>query len=592
MRTIVLLVFLAWLGAASYSQSGAGVGSAAGRANSTTGYVGSKTCAECHRSIYNAFSRTDMGRSMSLVTPAILGELPNSAEFFVAPQNRHFSVAVRDVKLYASEWETDENGKDVFRETQPVEWLIGAGANGMGVLVRQGDQIFEAPVTYYAKLRGWALPPGYEDADRGFSRPIDTGCITCHSGRPNPVVGFAGKFQDPPFDELAIGCENCHGPGAAHVHEMRAETTSADLPNTSIVNPGKISPWLADNVCMSCHQTGDARVPQPGKTFQDFRPGQPLDRTLALLMVPPTPENPPRSDLVQQYFSMKLSKCYRSSGEKLSCITCHNPHIQPSREKAPEYYRQKCLTCHSETSCTAPLETRQKTTPPDDCVGCHMPKRDVTEISHASLTNHRIVATPDEPFPDITFQLATDSLPDVVHLDAIPGQPDSISPSTLLQAYGQLGTGHREYMQRYFDLGKQLEALEPNDTNVLEALAAQALQLKTADGDRAAIGYLSHAIERGSSTAWDFETLGSKLLRARRFPEAIACLQKGIQRAPYDAKIYTLLAEGYAATNQKGQAAGILTRALQLFPQMDLLRAFLNQVRQPEHSVQGNSAPR
>ena len=592
MRTIGLLLFLVSVGAASHSKTGERKVSFDRTALSADGYTGSKACAACHRSIYNAFSRTDMGRSMSTVTPLILSELPNSAAFFDASQNRHFSVSVREAQLYQSEWETDADGNEVFRETQRVEWLIGAGANGIGALVRRGNQVFEAPVTFYSKTRAWALSPGYEDADRGFSRPIDAPCIVCHSGRPNPVGGATGQFREPPFEELAIGCENCHGPGEAHVREMQEGTSTADSATSSIVNPGKLSPWLADNVCMSCHQTGDARVLQPGKHFQDFRPGQPLDHTIALLMAPPTRESPPRSDLIQQYFSITLSRCYRGSGGKLSCITCHDPHVQPSPADAPAYYRAKCMLCHTDTSCTAPVVKRQQTNPPDNCIGCHMPKRDVTEISHASLANHRIVATPDEPFPDVTFQLATPSLPDLVHVSVIPNERDAVpSPLTLLQAYGQLGTEHREYLPRYFDVAKQLEASQPNNTEVLEALAARALQEKTPDGNRNAIEYLSRAIEQGATKAWDFEELAAHLLRTHKFLEAEACLQKGIHRAPYDAKLYSLLAEGYVAMNRPREAAATLTQALQLFPQMDLLRAFLNQVEQTSLPQQGSSRP-
>jgi hypothetical protein len=549
-------------------------------------YVGSKICAECHRSIYNSFSRTDMGRSMSTVTPPVLAELPTSTNFFDARLNRHFSVAVQQGQLYQSEWELDDSGNEVFRETERVEWLIGAGANGVGALIRRGERVFEAPLSYYAKTRTWALSPGYEDADRGFSRPIDAACIVCHSGQPNPVTNAAGQFRTPPFDELAIGCENCHGPGGDHVREMRAGTSAKDNLNPSIVNPGKLSPWLADNICMSCHQTGDGRVLQPGKTFRDFRPGQPLDQTLALLMAPPTRDSPPRSDLIQHYFSMRLSKCYRSSAEKLSCITCHNPHVQPSGDEAPLYYRAKCFICHTGTSCMAPLPTRQQTTPADNCISCHMPKRDVTDIAHASLTNHRIVATRDEPFPDATFELVTPALPDLVHLNAIPNQPDAVPPLVLLQAYGQLGVEHPEYLRRYFEVAKQLEPSEPNNTTVLEALAAQALQQKTSDGDQAAIEYLDRAIEHGSTTAWDFESLGTRLLRTHKLPEATACLRKGIQRTPYDPKLYTLLAEDYVAMNRPRQAIETLKQALQLFPEVDLLRAFLDQVQRGMPSTQ------
>ncbi len=116
------------------------------------GYVGSGVCAQCHRPIYNSFSRTDMGRSMSAVTPSVLTALPTMpASVFDSQHNRHFSVFVRDGQLFQSEWATGADGKDVFRETERVEWIIGAGANGMGALVRRGDSIFEAPLSFLHK---------------------------------------------------------------------------------------------------------------------------------------------------------------------------------------------------------------------------------------------------------------------------------------------------------------------------------------------------------------------------------------------------------------------------------------------------------
>src|SRR5256885_14264837 len=41
-------------------------------------HVGSLACAECHKQIYNKYSQTGMGRSMSLVTPEILKAQPTS----------------------------------------------------------------------------------------------------------------------------------------------------------------------------------------------------------------------------------------------------------------------------------------------------------------------------------------------------------------------------------------------------------------------------------------------------------------------------------------------------------------------------------
>ena len=136
------------------------------------GYVGSRACAKCHPSIYESFSRTDMARSMSEITPALLERIPTSASTFDPKLNRHFEIYVRDGSLYQSEYETAANGKDVFRATHKVEWIIGSGTNGSGAIVKRDEYLFEAPLSLYAKPRQWALSPGYEFGDYGFDRPI------------------------------------------------------------------------------------------------------------------------------------------------------------------------------------------------------------------------------------------------------------------------------------------------------------------------------------------------------------------------------------------------------------------------------------
>src|ERR1700736_5538349 len=242
-----------------------------------TGYLGSKVCADCHRAIYNVYSQTDMGRSMSLVPSRLLEKIPNSAQIFDAKLNRHFEISVKDGNLYQHDYEIGPDGREIFRDTQKVEWIIGSGANGFGAIVRRNGVLFEAPLSFYTRAQRWALSPGYESYDYGFSRPILPPCIACHSGRPQPIPGGNGRFLEPPFAELAIGCENCHGPGASHAWQMRERgPDTTDSGDRAIVNPAKLPSWLADNICESCHQTGDTSVLQPGKNFQDFRPGTPL----------------------------------------------------------------------------------------------------------------------------------------------------------------------------------------------------------------------------------------------------------------------------------------------------------------------------
>jgi predicted CXXCH cytochrome family protein len=556
-----------------------------GIAPSSAGYVGSKVCAQCHAPIASKYSRTDMGRSMSEITPTLLGKIPTAASVIDDRLHRHFDVRAEDGRLLQSEYEIGEDGNEVFRETHPVDWIIGSGANGFGALTKRGEFLFEAPLSFYSKTQAWALSPGYEFGDYGFNRPILPGCIACHSGRPQAVLGGNGKFLDPPFRELAIGCENCHGPGEAHVREMREGDSGDERGTHSIVNPAKLEPWLADNICMSCHQTGDAIVLKAGKDYRDFRPGTPLDDTLAIFMVPPRRDSP-QTDLLEHYFSMTLSKCYRSSGGRLSCIGCHDPHVEPANQDAPAYYRQKCLSCHTEKSCALPFAIRQRKTPPDDCVGCHMPKRNVQVIAHAVLTNHRIVAQAEEPYPDAAFHMTTPQMPDLVHLSAIPTKRDDpVSPMIRLQAYGQLMIPNPDYRGRYFALAKQLEAANSNNVDVLEALAALSIERKN---DEEAIRYLDSAVKHDATSPQTYEQLASLLVQLGRYQEAVDVLERGIKQLPYDAMLYRLLGPTYLSLHRNSDATALLQQAVQNFPQDAVLRKLL---KDSEGTVPSRNAP-
>ncbi|HYK37818.1 hypothetical protein [Alloacidobacterium sp.] len=541
-----------------------------------SGYVGSASCAECHSDIYHHFLQTSMGRSMSRIkpstlTPTFLQSLSLPAHSFDQKMDRHYETFTRDGKLYQSEYQTTADGAGIFRDTHEIDWMIGAGTNGIGAIVRRGDYLFQAPRSFYSKPKTWGPSPGYEQVDLGFNRPIQAGCIFCHSGRPNLIANTNGEFASAPFSELAIGCENCHGPGAAHIAAMKDPHAAKDAP-THIVNPARLTPYLADNICMGCHQTGDVRVLKPGKTYQDFRPGEPLDRTLSILMIPPTRSAPPDVDHVEHYYSMTLSKCYRASKGRLSCITCHDPHVEPSAEEAPAYFNGKCLTCHTTQSCKLPLSARQQSKPADNCIGCHMPKRDIAVISHSSATNHRIIARPNEPFPDITFQQTLPSLPDLIHLNPAPGKENTPPPPlTLLEAYGELAANHPEYVAHYLKVLDQLEQSQPENALVQASLGRR--ELRTGNYQVAA-DHLRHALQL-QPQATTYADLSEALVKLNQTEESLPPLEKAIEMDPFDPVIQKTLIVRLIQLKDYARAQTALEHYLEIFPQDSFMREML-----------------
>ena len=526
------------------------------------GYIGSQACAACHRHIYQSYQGIAMAHSMSPANAAtpLEGE---SVTVSSTKLNRVFQVYRKGADVYQSESEIGAGGQTVFKAEFKLEFAVGSGVNGFSYAVRRGDYLFEAPLSYYSRNKNWDISPGYESLDSGFSRPLAAACLACHSGRARPVRDRVGLYLDPPFEELPIGCENCHGPGAAHV-------AAGGSPKT-IVNPARLAPRLAEQICMNCHQRGDTRILQPAKDYSDFRPGAWLNQTLAIFKIPSKDED---EDLLEHHSAMESSKCFTGSGGKLSCFTCHNPHARPSGAEAVTWYRDKCLTCHSEASCKLPLLRRAERG--NDCTACHMPKRNITEISHSALTNHRIIAFAGELVP------ASDARAEggLIHVNQ-PPDGGKLPRLTLWQAYGELMYRDPAYQARYFDLLDELAKDEPNNGLVQAALGARDLRR---DSNAAAIAHLSKALDLGFSSSAAYADLAEAMARAGQLEEAVAVLQRGIRMEPYAPSLYKSLALRYIALKQYPRAKETLERHIELFPEDDFVRGLLAK-------VEGHSAP-
>ena len=552
------------------------------------GYVGSAACTRCHQGIAKSFANASMGHSLTVVTPEFVKTLPLSSldttSYYDAKANHHFEVRAENGKLMQSEYETDAAGQEVFRSTHEMGWIIGTGENGFGALLRRGDYLFQAPLSHYTKAARWDLSPGYQIENVSFNRIIQPGCIYCHSGRPQPVAGFNGKYESTVFTQTSVGCENCHGPGAAHIEAMR-KGKLASGPDPTIVNPARLTSQLADDICMSCHQAGDARVLQPGKTYQDFRPGQPLERTVALFQIPPTRENPPQDDHVEHYYSMSLSKCFRATRnqpaeKQLRCISCHDPHVEPVEAEAPAYFKAKCLNCHTNASCTAPQAVRQATMPADNCIGCHMPRRDIRVISHSSATNHRIVKTLDEPFPEETFAQTTAVMPDLIELnpEGVRGTK-AIPPSALmrLQAYAILKAGKPQFEASWRKALGELETSDPEDAIVQASLGHRDLEDHKLPE---AIAHLQHALRLNALQATVYVDLSGAQDQSGQLEDAIASAKKAVELDPYVPVMRKMLISRLIHGKHYDEAEAAMEKYLQNFPEDDFMRKMLAMAKQ------------
>ena len=523
------------------------------------GYTGSRVCAGCHKALYDRYRETGMGRSMVAGVPAVSAPAAGQpVRVSDSRLDRHFEVfRGPDDAIYQSEYQA-ANGREVFRATHKLEYTVGSGANGRSFLVRRGNHLLQAPLSYYTRTGTWELSPGYEFADHGFSRPIHAACIICHAGRPRPVADRNGLYQDPPFAELAVGCENCHGPGGLHVKERTA---------ASIVNPARLPRRLADDICMHCHQGGDTRLLQPGKQYGDFRPGTPLAQTLAVVKLPPGRANPD-ADLLEHNFAMELSRCFRGSGGRLRCTSCHNIHEEPIADK-PGYYRNKCAACHKERGCALPSEARPAA---NDCAACHMPKRAIREISHSALTNHRIVRRADERLSGEAVPEPSPELPGLLVLNGA-----RLPPVLKLTAYWELLDREPSLREHYLAALEAAKAADADNPLVLAALGRKALR----ENSQEALALLEKAVDKGASAAATFLDLGEALVRNQQPERAIEALSKGTEIDPYSRELRKALILRHINLRKYETARKLMASYLDVFPEDSFMRGLRQKVAGP-----------
>ena len=543
------------------------------------GYVGSQACGRCHAAILETYTGHSMYRSA--------GNTPGNDDVedfihdteFKNDDGRIYRVVKEDDGIYHHEVMVDREGEVIYDESAKISYFIGSGTRGKSYAIDRGGMLFQSPISWYTTDQKWDLSPGYGHHHQRFGRRIQDQCIICHAGRPNVDSSREQYFPEPVFFEAAIGCERCHGPGEKHIelHEMAAGSgPAAARANDPIVNPAHLEPDRREAVCNQCHLIGKMRFARYGRTFDDFRPGDRLDDVWATMVAGTGVREDRKTKSVSHVQQMSSSVCFTKSEGRMGCTSCHDPHAPHPAADAAAYYRQRCLECHTDRSCSAPVAQQAAAPANNSCIYCHMPRLSAHDVAHASQTDHRILRLAEgdesvdgpEPETTVVFDEEHTSMPawEVERVKAL-------AKSVKLQETGFVTTSAAEELHQTL---VSLNEIAPDDFEVLHAMAGiaqmrldyklaretweRALQLRPSSemvldalsnvcrqmGEyQAGIDYSNRLIEINPWRSRDFLRRAAMLAEFGRWQEATADGEMAAQLDPVDKQARRWLVDAY-----------------------------------------------
>lgn len=481
----------------------------------TVDYVGMETCRSCHANVYETFIRTGMGRSFGRAVPGrSSADFGAHATVYDSILDLHYHPFFADSTLYIREFRL-RGGDTVHNRVERIDYIVGSGHHTHSHIIDRNGYLFQAPITFYTQERRWDLAPGYEKgANSRFSRILTTECITCHNHLPGHVPGSEHKYYAMPE---GIACERCHGPGELHVKAMLAGelVDTSKTADRTIVNPRRLPRELQTDICQRCHLQGIA-VPNPGKTFFDFRPGMALSDVMQVYL-PRYSDSDERFIMASQADRFRLSRCYLES-EDFTCITCHHPHI-PVAETGKEKYNAACRNCHVKQGCSAPAAQRKAQG--DDCAGCHMPKSGSIDIPHVRITDHYIRKDYRKPAPDKGGQGRFLGLQPLTKAEA--------SPTEMAEGYLAL---YDKFVQdpAMLDSAARWLALSKDRK---ERLFPLQVHLAFARQDYVALAGWGERQDTATLDGWTAYRLGEGLLKTGKVRRAEVLLARAVSRMPF-----------------------------------------------------------
>lgn len=330
-------------------------------------YVGSEQCKVCHLEHYDSWKMTLHSRTLQNVTEnrdALITDIdPEAIRSDLKKREKELKVPVDEIFIPTVEQ---------IKYTQGVQWK-------QRYVVEKNNTLYIAPIEYDAWNHTWS---NYREADWD-QRPWIEKCGGCHATGTNLEKGT--------FSEAGVGCESCHGPGSRHV--VLPKTAVFDKRQT-VVNPSKLPAGIRTQICGACHGRGESTKAKDADWPVGFRPGRALGSYQRdTVSVGEIDYNDKSADRHHQEYNDWRQSIHAQKG--VSCTSCHYVHqlgLPPTQFQTVGAGSGQCLACHTGNTNKYAHSIHSFS----NCIGCHMPRIDMSAESGPALRHTFKVMSPKD----------------------------------------------------------------------------------------------------------------------------------------------------------------------------------------------------
>jgi predicted CXXCH cytochrome family protein len=443
-------------------------------------FVGSETCAGCHRAEADLWRTSQHKAAMDHATEkSVLGDFNDASFEYYGVRSRFFR---RDGKFLV---ETD--GPDGKLAAFEIKYTFGVDPLQQYLIEFPDGRLQALSIAWDSRAkqqgeqRWFHLYPNEEIKHEDvlhwtkLNQNWNFMCAECHSTGVAKNYDAASDRFATTWSEISIGCEACHGQGSNHVAWARAQASwwpfgKSEDPHKGLaarfdermgiawhwapragIAERSIAPALLRKEVETCGRCHARRA----QFSEDWVPGRWLSQTHLVTPVARGLYAPDGEMLDEQetynYAPFKQSKMFAAG---VTCSDCHEPHAAKLRAPGAEI----CLTCHAPEKYAGAGHSHHAGASAPDCITCHMPARSYMVVDTRHDHGFRV------PRPDLSVDLGTPNACNDCHRD----KPAAWAAAAIEQWHGPQRKGFQKYATAFHAAWRD----QADAAALLEAVAA------------------------------------------------------------------------------------------------------------------------